>query len=136
MYLKKGFSLLELMIVVAIIGIIAAVALPSYKSYIQRGKATEAVNFLASTSLQMEQRLQDTGGYVCAAPTVIGKYFSYTCISVNDPILGSAYTLTANGTNSMSEYRYTYNEKSDRITTKHPKISAPSPCWLISGTEC
>lgn len=129
MYLKKGFSLLELMIVVAIIGIIAAVALPSYKSYIQRGKATEAVNFLASTSLQMEQRLQDTGGYVCAAATVAGKYFNYTCAAT-----ATTYTLAATGITSMATYAYAIDGTGARTTTAHPK--GAGACWKISGTEC
>ena len=61
---QKGFTLIELMIVVAIIGILATIALPAYSNYVRSGKATEATSTLASARVQMEQHFQDNRTYV------------------------------------------------------------------------
>ena len=51
----EGFTLLELMIAVAIVAILAAIALPSYSDYIKRAKLVEAQNALADFRVKMEQ---------------------------------------------------------------------------------
>ena len=55
----SGFTLIELMITVAIIGILAAVAYPGYQDYVIRGKIPEATNTLSSTRVRLEQYYKD-----------------------------------------------------------------------------
>src|SRR5690606_1858627 len=60
---NRGFTLIELMITVAIIAILAAVAVPSYQDYVRRGKVTEATATLAQFRIKMEQYFQDNQTY-------------------------------------------------------------------------
>lgn len=136
-----GFTLIELMIVVAIIAILAAIALPIYSNYITRSKLTEAQNWLSQLRVSMEQYYQDNRSYAGSAsgtttscgvsmptsPTV--KYFTFTC-ALNGT---TGYTITATGNagTQTANFTYTIDNSNNRGTT-----SVNSDWYAVPQTNC
>jgi type IV pilus assembly protein PilE len=153
--LRRGFTLIELMITVAVISILAAVALPSYADYLRRGTLPEAFTNLADFRVKLEQYYQDNRGYgtsatVCAnvnAPSwalntgelqaTNKKYFTITCVpgAVNAGGNYQAYTLTAVGVagTRAAGHTYTLNSANDRATTQYKGAASTAACWLTKS---
>lgn len=141
----NGFTLIEVMIVVAIVGILATIAVPSYQSYLRRGQLQDAFSQMSAYQLRMEQSYQDNRHYrdpddddddACARDVPTTKYFTFSC----ETPTAQTYTLTATGNSgSLTDgYVYTVNQAGDRRTTKYAG-SAQSPaatCWLYRSSTC
>ena len=95
-----GFTLIELMIVVAIIGILAAIAIPAYQDYIARSQASEAIQLLGGGKTPLSEFYGNSGMWPIAAASVMssleGKYVSrVSYLAVPAPITTSVLTLQA-----------------------------------------
>jgi type IV pilus assembly protein PilE len=137
----SGFTLLELLIVIAIISILSAIALPSYSNYIKQGKIPEATSKLSTLRVQAEQYYQDNRTYVgaCAAGTVAplpaNDDFTYSCPTLTATTFGAK----AVGQGSMAGFTFEIDQAGTRTTTALPTSwgTAPMTCWITrKGGTC
>jgi type IV pilus assembly protein PilE len=143
-----GFTLIELMIVVAVIAILAAVALPSYQDYVRRGQIQEAFTNLSSVRIRLEQFYQDNKNYGTDNCMQLGSenltaaqiggettYFTYTCTLTG--AAGQQYTVTATGNaGNATGHIYAINELGNRTTAEFKGTTVDASCWLTRGTTC
>ena len=90
--IQKGFTLIELMIVVAIIGILAAVALPAYQDYTVRAKVTEGLTLAGAAKLAVAETFQATG--TIPATNAAANYNFVATQQVTDIQLSGAGVIT------------------------------------------
>jgi len=140
---QSGFTLVEMMITVAIAAILAAVALPAYSDYVKRGRISQATNNLSAMRVKLEQYFQDNRTYVgaCASGTVAAlpaaDDFTYSC-----PVLtATTFTVQATGvtSKSMNGFTYTIDQANAKATTAVPSGwgTAPVSCWVVKkGGVC
>jgi type IV pilus assembly protein PilE len=124
---NKGFTLIELMIVVVVVAILASIALPSYRDYITKSRARAAGADLMAASTALENIYQRTLSYPTVATTgttaatqtalttwapAMGDFFTYTLTSTS-----ASYDLASTGTGVMSGCNLTLDESNNRGIT-------------------
>lgn len=135
---QRGFTLLELLIVLGIIGVISAIAIPTYRDYIIRGKITEATSNLGDMRIKLEQFYQDNRTYVgaCVAGTVAplptgsnARAFTYSCPTLT----ATTFSVRAlgNASEGMNGFDYTIDQSNAKATASVAAgWTLTAGCWV------
>lgn len=140
---SSGFTLIELMVAVAIVAILAAVAMPAYRDHVMRGRISQATSNLAGMRVKLEQFYQDNRTYegACAAGALAepppADDFTYSC----EELSATTYTAKATGVagGQMADFAYTIDQANAMKTTSLPGGwgVVPATCWIIKkGGTC
>lgn len=143
---QGGFTLIEVMITVAIVAILGMVAMPSYRDYVMRGHLADASNGLAAVRADMERHFQDNRTYAtvgtfvtpCASTNAATRTFNLFVVSCVGTPTGTAFTLQAVGSGAATGFTFTVDQTDVRATTAAP--SGWTTCatkWLLKrGASC
>jgi type IV pilus assembly protein PilE len=142
---QGGFTLIELMVTVAIVAILSGIALPMYRTYAIRGKLVAGTNALAALRTAMEQYYQDNRQYTNVSTTIVSPCASTTTadtftLTCSVPS-ATTYTITATGSGLTNGAIYTIDQSNTQRTMGLPPAlgSVPSnnACWIMrKGDSC
>lgn len=140
---RRGFTLIELMIAVAVVGILAAVAFPAYTAHVRRSKIAAALGEMSAVRVRLEQYYQDNRNYgstatACGVAMPTSPGFAFSC-AWGPAATAQSFVVTATGDASagLPGYVYTIDETDRQVTVQFDGAAVNTPCWIQkSGETC
>jgi len=131
-YINRGFTLIELLITIAIVAILSSIALPSYISYVQKGRRVDVQHFLLQQAAVLERQYTRLGGYPDSFNIASSDYYSFSyqastsalaTIDTND---STTFIITSTPISSQS------GDSCGEMTINQQGATTPSgsDCWL------
>ena len=133
--MQKGFTLIELMIVVAIIGILAAIAIPQYQDYITRAKWQDNIARVQSFKTAVAECLQNNSGTMTLCDTAAEVT---TATGAVFPAIGTAkLTALDYGTTTPGAFTLTGTaEVASCVVTLTPTVTGTEVSWAFTNSGC
>lgn len=126
----RGFTLVELLITIVVVGILVSIAYPSYANYLRKARRADAQRVLMDIALRQQQLLLDTRAYAtdlagtgASVPTSVTTYYTITVTGSNPT--GAARTFTATATPQGRQV----GDSCATLTVNEAGARTPTNCW-------